>query len=266
MDMNTKYTKEQLEQVVASATSFRQAAQLLDPEGQKSEKYLQNYISALAKKFGLDTSHFTVIKIQPPKSEGRGPRHTEAEIRDVLSTCGNEEAAVKLGFVLGHIRPLRKRYNIQDPTKALSKRELVESMVGQSTSYTDLAEKTGIARRNVWVLVRKYQLDVSHFPKYERVTTVPHWRKGKVTEGTFVLSDRRIGGQRLRRAMLLDGFEEKCGECGQLPMWNGKFLQLQVDHKNGNGLDSRRENLRFLCANCHTQTETYCMRNKTRYT
>lgn len=52
-----------------------------------------------------------------------------------------------------------------------------------------------------------------------------------------------------------------CSECGQVPIWNGKPLRLHLDHINGNNLDCREENLRWLCPNCHTQTETYC-RNK----
>ena len=41
-------------------------------------------------------------------------------------------------------------------------------------------------------------------------------------------------------------------------IWNDKKLSLQLDHINGDNSDNRLENLRFLCPNCHTQTETYC--------
>lgn len=50
--------------------------------------------------------------------------------------------------------------------------------------------------------------------------------------------------------------EYKCDICKQLPMWNGKILTLHLDHKNGNKGDNRIKNLKFLCPNCHEQTDT----------
>jgi hypothetical protein len=66
----------------------------------------------------------------------------------------------------------------------------------------------------------------------------------------------------LRRAMIEIGIPYVCSECGQPPLWNGKPLTLQVDHVNGDNRDSRPHNVRFLCPNCHTQTDTYAMTNR----
>ena len=56
-------------------------------------------------------------------------------------------------------------------------------------------------------------------------------------------------------------FEYKCSECG-ITEWNGKPIVLQLDHINGNNRDHMIENLRLLCPNCHSQTETYKSYNK----
>ena len=50
-------------------------------------------------------------------------------------------------------------------------------------------------------------------------------------------------------------------DCG-ITSWLGKSLSLQIDHINGHNNDHRLENLRLLCPNCHSQTDTYCGRNK----
>lgn len=43
--------------------------------------------------------------------------------------------------------------------------------------------------------------------------------------------------------------------------WNNKELKLDLDHINGDPTDNRLDNLRFLCPNCHSQTNTYKGKN-----
>lgn len=53
----------------------------------------------------------------------------------------------------------------------------------------------------------------------------------------------------------------ECAWCGLTNTYNGKPLTLQLDHINGINNDNRLENLRFLCPNCHSQTETWGGKN-----
>ena len=56
-------------------------------------------------------------------------------------------------------------------------------------------------------------------------------------------------------------FKNECSICG-ISEWNNKKISMQLDHINGDSSDHKKENLRFLCPNCHSQTETYCGKNK----
>lgn len=64
--------------------------------------------------------------------------------------------------------------------------------------------------------------------------------------------------QRLKARIINEKLiEYKCSWCGNSGEWCGKKLSLHIDHINGVNDDDRLENLRFLCPNCHSQTETY---------
>lgn len=65
---------------------------------------------------------------------------------------------------------------------------------------------------------------------------------------------------RLLRSGLL---KDECSVCG-ITHWRGRRLSLHIDHINGLRNDHRLHNLRMLCPNCHSQTETYGGRNARR--
>ena len=68
---------------------------------------------------------------------------------------------------------------------------------------------------------------------------------------------------KLRKRLIDENiFKNECNECGLGNKWNGKEITLHLDHINGDSNDHRIENLRILCPNCHSQTITYCGRNK----
>lgn len=52
-----------------------------------------------------------------------------------------------------------------------------------------------------------------------------------------------------------------CNVCG-ISEWNDMKLSLEVDHIDGHNDDCRFSNVRLICPNCHSQTETYKAKNK----
>lgn len=64
------------------------------------------------------------------------------------------------------------------------------------------------------------------------------------------------------RRFLIEYYGEKCSECGIGNLYNNKYLLLEIDHINGRCHNNVIDNLRFLCPNCHSQTETYKAKNK----
>lgn len=50
--------------------------------------------------------------------------------------------------------------------------------------------------------------------------------------------------------------QNKCEECG-ISEWNGKTIECELDHIDGDRTNHRLENLKILCPNCHSQTDTF---------
>lgn len=86
----------------------------------------------------------------------------------------------------------------------------------------------------------------------------------------FLLSDILNGkyphyhSNKLRIRLIESGIKNnKCESCG-LSEWLGMKMRLELDHIDGNRYNHRLENLRILCPNCHSLTETYRGKNKSK--
>jgi len=64
-----------------------------------------------------------------------------------------------------------------------------------------------------------------------------------------------------QRARILKEQDFKCSECDIPQEWNNMPLKFELDHRNGDRHNNSRENLRLLCPNCHSQTDTYKTKN-----
>ena len=54
----------------------------------------------------------------------------------------------------------------------------------------------------------------------------------------------------------------ECVECGNKGEWQGKPLSLHLDHIDGNRKNNTLDNFRWLCPNCHHQTDTWGVKNE----
>lgn len=66
----------------------------------------------------------------------------------------------------------------------------------------------------------------------------------------------------IKKLLLRENFvSDECSSC-KLTEWQGQKLTLELDHIDGDSFNNTLQNLRLLCPNCHSLTETYCGKNK----
>jgi len=107
--------------------------------------------------------------------------------------------------------------------------------------------------RNIKKRILNLGLDIPNYNYYGSGQS-----KQKVEDANIFCEKSAYPRQSLKRRILKDKLlNYECVECGNSGEYNGKSLSLHLDHANGINNDNRLENLRFLCPNCHSQTETY---------
>lgn len=145
-------------------------------------------------------------------------------------------------------------------------KETLQDAVQICTSVSDVIRHfglkvTGSRHRHVKQRIKYFNIDISHFQLTRKT-----WTKRTCIEDVLVKNRlrNRESSSTLREALKKIGREENCAECGQGSNWNGKPLRIQIDHIDGDGWNNTPENLRFLCPNCHSQTDTFAVKNAVR--
>jgi Zn finger protein HypA/HybF involved in hydrogenase expression len=150
----------------------------------------------------------------------------------------------------------------------ISKQDL-QALIDQSSSLAEVLRKlryslVGSSYGTLRSKLSEFEIDIE--PLEERRlskwrTSLAKAREGKTVDNAFV-QNSKISRKTVRKKILRENLiEYSCAVCS-ISEWRGSTLSLQLDHINGVSNDHRLENLRFLCPNCHSQTETFAGRNK----
>lgn len=142
-----------------------------------------------------------------------------------------------------------------------------QNLIKNSISFTDACRKIGLSingsngRNQIKKRCEELRISYEHFST-SQINQFSHTKYN--LEEILIENSNYKNISRLKIRLINSGLlKYKCELCGNEGEWLGKKLSLQLDHKNGVNNDHRIENLRFLCPNCHSQTETFSGRNKT---
>lgn len=141
-------------------------------------------------------------------------------------------------------------------------KEDLENAVANSVSIMGVMRQLGIkmaggSHYHISNRIKKEGISTEHFTGKVHNKGKPARNRMTAEEILIVLPEgsNRPKRVQLKRAMLEVGFSYFCQLCW-IDSWNDEDITLEIDHIDGNWLDNRKENLRFLCPNCHSQQDT----------
>jgi HNH endonuclease len=147
----------------------------------------------------------------------------------------------------------------------LSDRAAFEAAATAATSIREFLETLGLraaggnfANAHKWAEVHGIAIPRSSGVDTIRIAIARNMRPD---EEVFCENSDFASRMQIKKRLKAKGLPQVCDECKLSGEWNGKPLVLQLDHINGVYNDNRIENLRLLCPNCHSQTDTFCAKN-----
>ncbi|MFD4875767.1 HNH endonuclease [Streptomyces sp. NPDC058420] len=269
------YTRDLLTRTAAASASLVDLMRRLNaPMGSTPRTYLRGRLQH----YGIDTSHF--VDEPMPERERRSYSKTllqeaaacSSSIREMLEHMGLDPR----DSPYGHIRKKLDQFGIDTSHFVSGRRygpgilpyDRLAPAVASSRSIAGVLKLLGIvdngaARERLRRSVAAHDLSIGHFVGQGHRRGVPGKDRKSAAE---ILVRLEAGASRtktaqLRRALDDLGVPHLCETCGVGDVWQGKRLVLEIDHVNGDRLDNRRENLRYLCPSCHSQTKTFANRS-----
>jgi transcriptional regulator with XRE-family HTH domain len=139
--------------------------------------------------------------------------------------------------------------------------------VEESFSVSEVLKKCklvpwGANYKSFYRRVDELMLDTSHFvgQGYLKGKSNPYISELSI-EDAFIINGK-LSSYALGRKIIKYKLKEYVCECCVLNEWMNKKISLHLDHIDGNNTNNLLLNLRWLCPNCHSQTDTYCGKNK----
>ncbi|MER7698449.1 MULTISPECIES: HNH endonuclease [unclassified Streptomyces] len=266
-----KYPDSAIAAAVKSSSSLREVVTKL---GAAPAGGTLSHISRRITASGIDVSHFPGLNRPRPELP-----FTIDELRAAAASAESVRATARVlgvpddGRSRSALASLLRRRGVDTShfrnARLAIPEEALRQAVPRSTSYADVMRTLGLEvndtnHRRVRRKVVQLKLDTGHFTR--RSWTAARAPEPRATAPTTLvvkpLGSTRTNRSRLHRALRELGVAYRCVSCGNPGEWLGRSFTLQIDHINGDWLDNRAENLRYLCPNCHALTETWCRKGR----
>lgn len=150
--------------------------------------------------------------------------------------------------------------------------KLTQDLVNECDCYVDIMVRLGLFTKergkplksgHYSILKEKViekNIDTSHFSFSKGGNSTIRYKDDEIFVENSNVTKQTLKSRYLKYRESLDiPYQCDIMDC-EISNWHDKVLNLQLDHVNGINNDNRIKNLRLLCPNCHSQTDTFAGR------
>lgn len=130
-------------------------------------------------------------------------------------------------------------------------RKISNSLIGKPRS-----EETKAHQRKIAPTLRGFTDDDRRMSRLKSQADNKH----KILSAPF---DNLSYNHKKKRVLIEQNF--KCAGC-ENSHWRSRPICLEIEHRDGNTNNDKRDNLEYLCPNCHSQTRTWRRAKSSKYT
>lgn len=150
--------------------------------------------------------------------------------------------------------------------KMIWSKELLEAICADTDTIAEALRRLDLTPRGSNYktfkrYVNAFGVDISHFVgarHSNRGSLLKAIRNKQKPLSEILVENSGYNSSALKKRLIKENvLPYECARC-KINSWQNDPLSLHLDHINGNPIDHRISNLRFLCPNCHSQTDTYC--------
>lgn len=148
------------------------------------------------------------------------------------------------------------------------KREDLQNVVSSCSTFSCILKYFNLVNKGGNVRTLKTRLNVEKI-NYDHIKIGKNSNLGRKFHDLekkllcdILTTNSKYNRRDLKKRLISENIlEYKCSQCGIGNNWQGNLLTLQLDHINGVSDDNTLSNLRLLCPNCHSQTDTFAGRS-----
>ena len=142
-------------------------------------------------------------------------------------------------------------------TDILEKRELIEQLIKENASKTEIARQLKCKQETLNRYLDKMGIQYSGNQGRKGVERASN----ELSLEEYLATSKDIQTNKVRNKILKEGLKPHRCECCGLTEWMGKPIPLELHYIDGDRTHNELSNYQLLCPNCHAMTENYRGKN-----